>query len=96
MSRKLKSSSVFDKVANSSQETIALVEIVNLVINNSFKSLKRTGGDEGVTSLSEDLHQVVSKIATSKIHTSYGVWKGITFINWDVVGDTITRIKDNT
>jgi len=55
-----------------------------------------SGGDERVSTLSEDLHEVVSEIATSKIKTHNGVGEGITFIDWDVVGDTITSIKDDT
>jgi len=54
------------------------------------------GGDEGVTTFSKDFHEVVGKIATSKIQTHDGVGKGITFIDWDVVGNTITSIEDNT
>ena len=36
------------------------------------------GGDERVTTFSKDFHEVVGKIATSKIQTHDGVGKGIT------------------
>jgi len=55
-----------------------------------------SGGDEGVSSFSKDLHEVVSKISTGQVHTGNGVGKGVTFIDWDVVGDTITRVDNNT
>jgi len=54
------------------------------------------GGDEGVTSFSKDLHEVVSQVTASKIESHDGVWEGITFVDWDVVGDTITSVKDDT
>merc|ERR1719209_2005249 len=37
-----------------------------------------SGGDEGVSSFSKDLHEVVSKISTGQVHTGNGVGKGIT------------------
>jgi hypothetical protein len=55
-----------------------------------------SGGDEGVSSFSKDLHEVVSKISTGQVHTGNGVGKGITFIDWDIVGNTISRVQDDT
>jgi hypothetical protein len=55
-----------------------------------------SGGGESVTTLSEDLHEVVSKITTSKIETEDSVWKSITFVDWDGVGNTITGVEDDT
>jgi len=55
-----------------------------------------SGGDEGVSSFSKDLHEVVSKISTGQVHTGNGVGKGVTFIDWDVVGDTISGVEDDT
>merc|ERR1719486_948765 len=46
--------------------------------------------------LSEDLHQVVGELTSSKVKTDNGVGKGITFIDGDTVGDTISRVHDNT
>jgi len=54
------------------------------------------GGDEGVTSLSEDLHEVVSKISAGKIESHDGMGKSVTFVDWDVVGNTITSVEDDT
>merc|ERR1712242_172900 len=55
-------------------------------------NLTLSGGGEGVATLSEDLHQVVGELTSSKIKTDNGVGKGITFIE----GDTISRVHDNT
>jgi hypothetical protein len=54
------------------------------------------GGGERVTTLSQDLHQVVSQVTTGQIETHNGVRKGITFVDGDSVGDTITRVQDDT
>ena len=54
------------------------------------------GGGERVTTLGQDLHQVVGQITTSQIQTEDGVREGITFIDGDGVRDTISRIHDDT
>merc|ERR1719289_212517 len=59
-------------------------------------NLTLSGGSEGVATLSEDLHQVVGELTSSKVKTDNGVGKGITFIDGDTVGDTISRVHDNT
>merc|ERR1719193_48504 len=53
-------------------------------------------GGERVTSLGEDLHQVVGKFTASEVKTEDGVGKGITFIDGDGVGDTIAGVHDDT
>merc|ERR1719295_640672 len=53
-------------------------------------------GGERVTSLSEDLHQVVSKFTSSEVKTKDGVGQSITFIDGDSVGDTITGVHDDS
>merc|ERR1719154_108869 len=58
--------------------------------------LTLSSGGERVATLSEDLHQVVGEFTTSKIKTDNGMGKGITFIDWDTVGDTISRVHDDT
>merc|ERR1719154_588795 len=58
--------------------------------------LTLSSGGERVATLSEDLHQVVGKFTSSKIKTNNGMWKGITFIDGDTMGDTISRVHDNT
>merc|ERR1719320_941807 len=59
-------------------------------------NLTLSSGGEGVATLSEDLHQVVGELTSSKIKTDDGVGKGITFIDGDTVGDTISRVHDDT
>merc|ERR1719373_1126889 len=55
-----------------------------------------SSGCERVATLSEDLHEVVGEFTSSKVKTDNGMWEGITFVHWDTVGDTITRVHDNT
>merc|ERR1719444_319280 len=54
------------------------------------------GGGEGVASLGEDLHEVVSEISAGQVESEDGVGKGITFVDWDSVGDTISGIENDT
>ena len=55
-----------------------------------------TSGNEGVATLCQDLHQVVSEVATRQIQTHDGVGQSITLIDGHVVGHTITRVQNNT
>lgn len=55
-----------------------------------------TSGDKGVTTLSQDLHQVVSKITTGQIQTHDGMWESITLIDGNIVCYTIARVQHNT
>jgi hypothetical protein len=64
---------------------------LNISDNFSFSS-----GGEGVTSFGQDLHQVISKISSGKIESEDSVREGISFVDWNSVGNTITRIHDNT
>merc|ERR1719495_2488019 len=59
-------------------------------------NLTFSSGGERVATLSEDLHQVVGELTASKIKTDNSMGKGITFIDGDTVGDTISRVHDNT
>merc|ERR1719477_572248 len=59
-------------------------------------NLTLSSGGERVATLSEDLHQVVGELTSSKIKTDNSMWKGITFIDGDTVGDTISRVHDDT
>merc|ERR1712003_243086 len=58
--------------------------------------LTLSSGGERVATLSEDLHQVVGELTSSKIKTDNSMGKGITFIDGNTVGDTIPRVHDNT
>merc|ERR1712124_4464 len=53
-------------------------------------------GGEGVATLSQDLHQVVGELTASEVKTDNGVGEGITFIDGGTVGDTVTRVHDDT
>lgn len=53
-------------------------------------------GGEGVTALSQDLHQVVGQITTSHVDTGNGVGKRETFVNGDNVSNSITGIENDT
>merc|ERR1719318_2295506 len=53
-------------------------------------------GGERVAPLGEDLHEVVGQLTASQVQTEDGVGEGITFIDGDGVGDTITRVHDDT
>merc|ERR1719346_943868 len=46
--------------------------------------------------LSEDLHEVVGKLTASQVQTEDGMGESVTLIDGDGVGDTITRVHDNT
>merc|ERR1719508_341916 len=59
-------------------------------------NLTLSSGGEGVATLSEDLHQVVGEFTSSKVKTDNGMGKSITFIDGDTVGDTISRVHDDT
>merc|ERR1712096_45652 len=53
------------------------------------------GGGEGVPTLGEDLHQVVGQVTAGKIQTDDGVGQGVSLVDGDGVGHTITRVQDN-
>merc|ERR1712107_767045 len=55
-----------------------------------------SGGGERVTTLSEDIHEVDGELTASQVQTENGVGESITFIDGNVVGDTITRVHDHT
>merc|ERR1712081_160560 len=48
------------------------------------------GGGEGVAPLGEDLHQVVGQLTASQVQTDDGVGEGVTLVDGDAVGDTVT------
>merc|ERR1712026_477351 len=55
-----------------------------------------SSGGERVATLSKDLHEVIGELTASQVQTEDGMGKSITFIDGDVVGDTITRVHDHT
>ncbi|KAF1747771.1 hypothetical protein GCK72_024237 [Caenorhabditis remanei] len=54
------------------------------------------GGCERVTTLGENLHEVVGEITSSKIETTDSVWEGVSFVNRNGVGDTISGVKNDS
>merc|ERR1719158_1059063 len=59
-------------------------------------NLPLSSGGEGVSTLSEDLHQVVGQLTSSQVQTDNGVRESVTFIDRDTVGDTVTSVHDDT
>merc|ERR1719353_1902347 len=55
----------------------------------------RSGG-EGVSTLSEDLHQILGEISSSKIETENGVRQSIALVDRHGVRDAVSRVHDNT
>jgi len=53
-------------------------------------------GSEGISSLRQDLHEVISQVSSCQVQSENGVRKGISFINWDSVGHSITRVQHNS
>ena len=54
------------------------------------------GRGERVSTLGQDLHHVVREVASRKVDAENGVGKGVSFVDGDSVGDTITRVEDGT
>merc|ERR1740131_507135 len=59
-------------------------------------NLTLCSGGEGVATLCKDLHQVVCELTSSKIKAHNSVGEGITFIDWNTMRYTISRVHDNT
>merc|ERR1719186_167267 len=59
-------------------------------------NLTLSSGGERVATLSEDFHQVVGQFTSSKVKTDNGMGKSITFINGNTMGNTISRVHDDT
>jgi len=54
------------------------------------------GGGEGVTALSENLHEVIRKVTASHVDTSNSVGESETLVDGDDVGDTVTGVEHDT
>merc|ERR1712186_191271 len=59
-------------------------------------NLALSGGGERVAPLGENLHEVVGQLTASQVQTEDGMGKGITFIDGDGVGNTISGVHDDT
>ena len=53
-------------------------------------------GGEGVATLGQDLHQVVSQVTPGQVQTEDGVGEGITLVDGYGVGHTVTRVEHDT
>ncbi|KAH3667442.1 hypothetical protein OGAPHI_003091 [Ogataea philodendri] len=53
-------------------------------------------GGESVTSLGENLHQVVGQVSTGQVNSHDSVWKRETSVDRNNVSNTITRVQNNT
>jgi len=51
---------------------------------------------EAVPSLIEDFLQVGGDVSTSQVDSLNGMWDGVTFIDWNSVGNSISRVQNNT
>merc|ERR1712168_1526968 len=69
-----------------------IAELLLYVTDN----LTLSSGGEGVATLSEDFHEVVGELTASQVKTDDGVGESITFIDGDTVGDTVTRVHNDT
>lgn len=55
-----------------------------------------SSGGERITTLSQDLHKVVSQITASHVDTRNSVRKSKTLVDWNDVGHTITGVENDT
>merc|ERR1712119_99725 len=69
--------------------------IAELLLDVTDNLTLGSGGEE-VATFSEDLHQIVCELTSSKIKTDNGMGKSITFIDRNSMGDTISRVHNNT
>jgi hypothetical protein len=53
-------------------------------------------GGKGITALGEDLHEIVSEVATGQVKTQDGVRKGVSLVDGDGVRDAVSGIEDDT
>merc|ERR1712168_939485 len=53
-------------------------------------------GDQRISSLSHDFHEIIREITSGQVKTQDGVGEGVTFVDGDGVGDAISDIEDET
>ena len=59
-------------------------------------NLTLSGGGEGVTALSEDLHEVICEVTSGQVQTEDGVGKGVSLVDGDSVGHTVSGVEHDT
>merc|ERR1719430_2377031 len=70
-------------------------DIAKLLLDVS-DNLPLSSGGEGVSPLSEDLHEIVGQLPASQIQTDDGMRESITFIDRNTMGNTISGVHDDT
>jgi len=76
--------------------SIEIKSNVALIFFNSSNNFEFSRTLESLTGLHQDFGKVSCKISTSEVVSHDSMWKRITFIDWDSVGNSITRINDHT
>jgi len=69
--------------------------VAQLFLNVS-DNFSLSGGGEGVATFGQDFHEVVGQVPAGQIQTEDGVGEGVTLVNGDGVGNTISRVQDDT
>lgn len=70
-------------------------DVTKLLLDVSDDFTLGSGG-EGVTSLHENLDQVVGQVSTGQVETQDGVGQRETLVDGNSVGDTISRVENDT
>lgn len=70
-------------------------DVAELLLNVTNDFTFGSGG-ERVTTLSQNLHEVVGQVTSSHVDTSNGVGQGETLVNGHHVGNTITGVEHDT
>merc|ERR1712186_324369 len=70
-------------------------DVAELLLDDT-DNLALGGGGEGVATLGEDLHQVVSEVTASQVETEDGVGESVSLVDGDSVGDTVARVEHDT
>lgn len=70
-------------------------DVTQLLLNVTHNFSLRRGG-EGVTTLRQDLHQVVGQVSTSQVESQDTVRQRETSVYWHQVSNTVTGVQNNT
>jgi len=75
---------------------IEIKSYIGLLFFNSPYNFEFSRTLESLTGLHQDFGKVSRKISTSEVVSHNSMWKRIAFIDWDSMGNSITRIDDHT
>jgi len=70
-------------------------DVTELLLDVSDDFELGRGGESG-SAFSEDLSKIPGEVSSGEIVSFDGVWKGVTFVDWDGMGNTITRVDNAT